>query len=86
MRNSLATNVECSRKGTVGHCITSMHKDVGWLKHRGVLSKVRLAPSLCISHPTKSDIHEIIMHPLEEGKVLLCAEIQRLVSARGFSL
>ena len=34
------------------------------LRHPGP----RLAPSLCISHPTKSDIHEIIMHPPEEGK------------------
>ena len=37
---------------------------------------MRLAPSLCISHPTKTDIHEIIMHPLEEGTILLYAEIQ----------
>ena len=25
--------------------------------------------------PHVSDIHEIIMYPLEEGKILLCAEI-----------
>ena len=37
----------------------------------------RLAPSLFIPHPTKSDIHEIIMHPLEEGKILLYAEISQ---------
>ena len=34
----------------------------------------RLAPSLCISHPTKSDIDENIIHPLKEGKILLYAE------------
>ena len=42
---------------------------------------IRLAPSLCISHSSKSDIHEIIMHPLEDGKILLYAEIQILLSA-----
>ena len=36
----------------------------------------RLAPSFCISHPTKSEIHEIIIHPPEEGKILLYADIQ----------
>ena len=46
-----------------------------------LISEARLAPSLCISHPTKSDIHEIIMHPIEEGKILLYAEIQILMSA-----
>ena len=40
------------------------------------LGLARLAPSPCISHPTKSDIHEIIMHPLEEGKILFYVEIQ----------
>ena len=43
----------------------------------------RLAPSLCISHSSKSDIHEIIMNPLDGLKKLLSREIQRFVSARG---
>ena len=34
----------------------------------------RLAPSLCISHSSKSDIHEIIINPLDERKKLLSGE------------
>ena len=41
----------------------------------------RLAPSLRISHSSKSDIHEIIMNPLDEYKKLLSREIQILLSA-----
>ena len=37
---------------------------------------VRLAPSLCISHSTKSDIHGIIIKPFGECENLLSGEIQ----------
>ena len=36
----------------------------------------RLAPSLCIFDSSKSDIHEIIMNPLDWEKKLLSREIQ----------
>ena len=37
----------------------------------------RFAPSLCISHFSKSDIHESIMNPLDESKNLLSREIDK---------
>ena len=76
-------------------CLICQNKPIYILKHFvNVISEAntnktyspRLAPSLCISHSSKSDIHEIIMNPLDGLKKLLSREIQRLVSARGFSL
>ena len=39
------------------------------------MPRSRLTPSLCISHSTKSDIHGIIMNPLDEWENLLSNEI-----------
>ena len=50
-----------------------------------MLGCFRLAPSFCISHTTKSDIHEIIMHPLEEGKIILYAEIPHILVKKSYS-
>ena len=42
-----------------------------WLHNDLKLASTRHTPSLCISHSTKSDIHEIIMNPPDEW-VTLC--------------
>ena len=46
--------------------IESSVEEVQYINFLPTSTVSRLAPSLCISHSSKSDIHEIIMNPLDE--------------------